>query len=146
VLWWDGDPEGAIDAFTAADEILQEKPQTDTTVRRRRVDVWAQLAQVHRAVGDLETADERLSEAVRVLSDIASKGASESSSSVPVDDALRETQAALGQVCVQKQDYTRAEEMYLAAFSTADEVADADTNATAPEKKVVAESDLANMD
>merc|ERR1712151_1100508 len=72
VLWWDGDPEGAIDAFTAADEILQEKPQTDTTVRRRRVDVWAQLAQVHRAVGDLETADERLSEAVRVLSDIAS--------------------------------------------------------------------------
>ena len=27
ILWWDGDGEGAIDAYTAADEVLAERMQ-----------------------------------------------------------------------------------------------------------------------
>jgi len=34
---------------------------------------------------------------------------------------LRDAQAALGQLCVQKKDYARAESLYLAAFASESE-------------------------
>lgn len=146
VLWWDGDPEGAIDAFTAADEILEERPQAEIPVRRRRVDVWAQLAQVHRAIGDLETADERLSEAVRVLSEIAAAGGVNEGHEIPVHDALRDAQAALGQVCVQKQDYGRAEELYVSAFAPDCDTEQPIKDAKPLESLTSEENALASMD
>lgn len=187
VLWWDGDAEGAVDAYLAADELLEGRADAnEPTILRRRVDIWAQLAQVHRAVGDLDEADRRLSDAVRVLSDLQTVGgtlaamravreklhviqaaavaetkASSSSSAGPSGDAssspaagmlssvavaaglvtlqqdeapasddmsqgckslseaLRDVQASLGQVCVQKKEYERAMHLYLLAFSDA---------------------------
>jgi hypothetical protein len=160
VLWWDGDAEGAVDAFTAADEALLRRGEPEdpaghqtapTAVKRRRADIWAQMAQVYRACGDFDAADKHLSDAVASLtalretetaasstSTASAKGlppAGESTSSgmeempgssrnagvVPsmalLGDALRDAQAALGQVCVQKKDYARAEQLYCAAFS-----------------------------
>merc|ERR1712028_134846 len=67
----DGDAEGAIDAFTAADEALEGRADAaEISVCRRRCDIWAQLAQVHRAIGNMDEADRRLSDAVVCLSNI----------------------------------------------------------------------------
>lgn len=115
VLWWDNDLEGAVDALLAADEILGERPSQDAEVRLRRTDVWGQLAQVQRARGRLDEADRHLSNAINCLTELVDAG--EAGDAVQCVDALREAQAALGQVCVQKEDYERAEKLYLAAFS-----------------------------
>ena len=116
VLWWDGDVEGAVDAFTAQDEILADRPDAPT-VRRARVDVWAQLAQVYRGCGDVEKAEQHLSDSVRCLSELLTSGPLPDGAVVACEDALREAQACLGQICVLKGDYPRAEELYMAAFS-----------------------------
>jgi len=119
ILWWDGDPEGAIDAFTAADEVLQLRTAENPGVRRMRAEVWAQLAQVYRGCGDLEEADQKLSDTVRCLSELMATGNPPGGAS-ECGDLLREAQAALGQVCVQRKDYSRAEQMYMYAFSPDD--------------------------
>ncbi|CAK0886205.1 unnamed protein product [Prorocentrum cordatum] len=64
VLSWDGDAEGAVDAFTAADEVLAERPAEEPGVQRRRAEVWMELAQALRAGGDLDGAERQLSGAV----------------------------------------------------------------------------------
>jgi len=114
VLWWDGDPEGAIDAYTAAEEILIEKPRDDWQVKRR-TDIWLQAAQVCRGCGDLDSADEQLSQAIYCLTELVEKSECKNTEYA---DSLREAQAALGQVCVEKKEFERAEEFYLAAFGT----------------------------
>lgn len=111
VLWWDGDPEGAIDAFTAAEEIIIDKPQ-DNAQKKRRTELWMQSAQVCRGCGDYDSADEQLSQAVRILSELTKSEAANSE----YRDCLKEAQAALAQVCVHKKDFERAEELYLEAF------------------------------
>lgn len=115
VLWWDGDLEGAADALLAADEILAERPAQEPQVRLRRADIWGQLAQVQRARGRLDAADRHLSAAVNSLAELVDAG--EAGGAVRCVDALREAQAALGQVCVQQENYERAEQLYLAAFA-----------------------------
>jgi len=110
ILWWDGDAEGGIDALTAADEILAARQDAGVTIKRRRSELWSQLAQIYRSCGDLDTADEHLSKAVLALSDMVHVEKSK------FMDDLREAQAALGQVCVEKKEYDRAEDLYLNAF------------------------------
>jgi len=120
VLWWDGDAEGAIDAMTAGDEILEDRKSDSPVQKRRRADIWTQVAQVYRSCGDLDSADEHLSDAVQGLRDLldAKEGARvEGEDLGGVEEALREAMAALGQVCVQKEEFQRAEELYMAAFS-----------------------------
>lgn len=118
VLWWDGDLEGAVDAFTAADEVLAARPGDEPRLRLRRTELWGQLAQVHRACGNLDAADRHLSEAVNVLNDMVA--ADDARGAIEWVDALRDAQAALGQVCVQKEDFARAEKLYIAAFASDD--------------------------
>eukprot|EP00931_Biecheleriopsis_adriatica_P062097 TRINITY_DN37389_c0_g1_i1.p1 TRINITY_DN37389_c0_g1~~TRINITY_DN37389_c0_g1_i1.p1 ORF type:complete len:779 (-),score=255.44 TRINITY_DN37389_c0_g1_i1:23-2359(-) len=130
ILWWHGDLDGAVDGFTAADEVLADRLRVnqDPVLQRRRTQVWGQLAQVYRCRGELDLAEERLTSAVECLLKLckvqppASSSSSSSDQGVGLDkettsDMLRDMQAALGQVCVQKKDYTRAERLYLAAFA-----------------------------
>ncbi|CAE7867408.1 smd2, partial [Symbiodinium necroappetens] len=58
ILWWDGDGEGAIDAYTAADEVLAERMQAekDLQLMRRRAQIWGLMAQVYRRAGRLGAA------------------------------------------------------------------------------------------
>lgn len=123
VLWWDLDLEGAVDAYTAADEVLADRPgsEADPDVQRRRSQLWGKLAQIHRVCGHLETADEKLSAAVECLQNLlvtekCQVGGQDTPQDTETMDELRDMQAALGQVCVQKKDYERAEKLYLAAF------------------------------
>lgn len=127
ILWWDLDLEGAIDAYNAADEVLADRPnsEVDASVQRRRSQLWGKLAQIHRVCGHLDTADEKLSAAIECLLKVLESETSEcicsdAPKSTETTNLLRDTQAALGQVCVQKKEYQRAEKFYLAAF-TADE-------------------------
>lgn len=117
VLWWDGDPEGALDAFQAADEIMEERGSLEPRVQQRRASIWGQLAQVHRCCGELDMADEKLTQAVEVLERLAE---AEGPDQTELDETLRDSKAALAQVCVQKSDFDRAEKLYLEAFAAAD--------------------------
>jgi len=127
ILWWDGDGEGAVDAYTAADEVLAERMQAekDLQLMRRRAQIWGLMAQVYRHAGRLGAAERRLAAATATLELMLSMpecASSAGSSDKPsfassVQDLLRDTRAALGQVCVQKKDYDRAQELYLLAFS-----------------------------
>ncbi|CAE7750552.1 unc-89, partial [Symbiodinium microadriaticum] len=127
ILWWDGDGEGAIDAYTAADEVLAERMQAekDLQLMRRRAQIWGLMAQVYRHAGRLGAAERRLAAATATLELMlsmpecaSSAGSSDKPSfAASVQDLLRDTRAALGQVCVQKKDYDRAQELYLLAFS-----------------------------
>lgn len=121
ILWWDSDLEAALDAFTAADEILSERldhlhgetvPES-ADLKQRQAHIWTQQAQVHRLSGDLKRSEERLTEAITCLTELQ-----EVERSRNVSDALRDAQAALGQIYVQKKDFVRAEQLYLAAFDT----------------------------
>ncbi|CAK0886206.1 unnamed protein product [Prorocentrum cordatum] len=132
VLSWDGDAEGAVDAFTAADEVLAERPAEEPGVQRRRAEVWMELAQALRAGGDLDGAERQLSGAVDSLEGLVAglqipaepaSGLLDAKARADVLDAaslvgtLREAQAALAQVCVQTRDFARAEQLYVMAFA-----------------------------
>lgn len=108
ILEWDADPDSAVDALTAADEILTERPK-EPSVQERRIGIWMKLAQVHRECGDFETADEHLSDAVCTLQDLLHTGDVKRRT-------LQEAQAALAQVCVERKEYERAEELYSRAY------------------------------
>jgi len=125
ILWWDGDLEGTLDAFTAADEVLGDRPE-DPDVQQRRTEIWGQLAQVYRSAGLLDQADERLTAAVTLMLKLAISA--EESAQSPLEseqpkvssgtaEMLREMLASLAQICVQKKDFGRAEQLYLAAFA-----------------------------
>ena len=60
-------------------------------------------------MGDLEAADRHLEAAMYSLELLGPCGEARA--------AMRELQAALGQICVEKQEYARAQELYLMAFS-----------------------------
>ena len=77
------------------------------------------VAQVHRKSGDLDAADRHLEAAMYSLEQLRDKpsGSEAKSHSVALEDLLRDLQASLGQVCVEKKDYGRAQELYLMAFS-----------------------------
>ena len=107
VLWWERDAEGALDAYAAADEILTQREARPALVRRARI--WGLAAQVHRKMGDLEAADRHLEAAMYSLELL--------SPCAEGRQVMRDLQAALGQVCVEKQEYDRAQELYLLAFS-----------------------------
>eukprot|EP00435_Cladocopium_sp_Y103_P043191 s1426_g12.t1 len=120
ILWWDGDAEGAIDAYAAADEVLTERgAEKDTGLLLQRAKLWGKVAQVHRKSGDLEAADRHLEAAMYSLEQLRDKpsGSEADSHSVALEDLLRDLQASLGQVCVEKKEYGRAQELYLMAFS-----------------------------
>jgi hypothetical protein len=115
VLWWDGDMPAAIDALLAADEVLAGRSQ-DVETKLQRADVCRQLGAVYRSSGDLEAADRRLSDAARNLAALETSGLSdEAAESARV--SLREVQACLAQVCVNRCHYERAEHLYVAAFA-----------------------------
>mmetsp|Transcript_31860 Transcript_31860/g.74481 ORF Transcript_31860/g.74481 Transcript_31860/m.74481 type:complete len:714 (-) Transcript_31860:64-2205(-) len=117
ILWWDADMEGAIDAFTAADEILVTRPGSTPTVQLQRAELWLQLAQVHKAWGDLEAADEHLSDTISSMGDLVQAGCEELLQGRSAREVLRDAQAALAQVCVQRKDFDRAEALYMLAFA-----------------------------
>jgi len=136
VLWWEGDADGAVDAFAAADEILEDRPGPrggDPKVKQRRAEIWMQCAQVFRLCGDLEGADDQLSTAVKNLQEIVDAAGPDAEGEYV--DALKEAQAALAQVCVQKKEWDRAEGLYSAAFrEPGDEEDSAGEEATFVEK------------
>mmetsp|Transcript_77 Transcript_77/g.263 ORF Transcript_77/g.263 Transcript_77/m.263 type:complete len:756 (-) Transcript_77:359-2626(-) len=135
ILWWEGDAEGAIDAFDAADEVLAGRCEesegaqsaqgaegaqgVDLQKRQRRAEIAMQAAQVYRGCGDLDAAHGRLSESVRFLAETQS-------SSKESNNTLREALAALAQVCVQRGDFDKAQELYLQAFAHGEGEAQAD--------------------
>lgn len=129
ILSWDGDSEGSLDAFTAADEVLADRqatlqgdsPSIACDLKRRRANIWTQQAQVYRAEGNLDMAEKRLTEAIACLTEMNEVD----TTCQDVSDALKDSQAALGQICVQKRDFVRAEQLYLAAFAV-DQGADND--------------------
>eukprot|EP00927_Polykrikos_kofoidii_P001834 TRINITY_DN10711_c0_g1_i1.p1 TRINITY_DN10711_c0_g1~~TRINITY_DN10711_c0_g1_i1.p1 ORF type:complete len:986 (+),score=242.09 TRINITY_DN10711_c0_g1_i1:222-3179(+) len=116
ILWWDGDGEGALDAFEAADDFLADRKDVELSVKRRRADIWTQVAQVYKGCGELELADEQLTRAVKCFVEMASE-MRDANNDDGIDDALRDAQASLGQVCVKKKEYSRAEALYISAFS-----------------------------
>eukprot|EP00930_Biecheleria_cincta_P058231 TRINITY_DN4408_c0_g1_i1.p1 TRINITY_DN4408_c0_g1~~TRINITY_DN4408_c0_g1_i1.p1 ORF type:complete len:751 (+),score=230.19 TRINITY_DN4408_c0_g1_i1:154-2406(+) len=131
ILWWDLDLEGAIDAYNAADEVLADRPnaEADASVQRRRSQLWGKLAQIHRVCGHLDTADQKLSAAIDCLSKVLESEKSQcvgrdTPQNTETTDLLRDAQAALGQVCVQKKEYQRAETYYLAAFAADEDSTD----------------------
>eukprot|EP00929_Paragymnodinium_shiwhaense_P086233 TRINITY_DN4675_c0_g2_i3.p1 TRINITY_DN4675_c0_g2~~TRINITY_DN4675_c0_g2_i3.p1 ORF type:complete len:742 (+),score=218.81 TRINITY_DN4675_c0_g2_i3:321-2546(+) len=122
ILWWDGDAEGAVDAFVAGDEILASRQSSSVSLKMRQADIYSQVAQVYRGCGDLDSADEHLSKAVSVLEELADfqdlPGRDKGDETGTIDDALRDARAALAQICVQREDYSRAERLYLKAFTS----------------------------
>lgn len=111
VLWWDKDPEGAVDAYTAAEEMLIQQPSSSRQ-SKQRTEIWTQAAQVCRGCGDLDSAKDQLSHAVFFLTDLVK--------SEPLDseyrDSLNEAKASLAQVCVERKEYEQAEQLYMEAF------------------------------
>eukprot|EP00438_Fugacium_kawagutii_P015745 Skav233434 [mRNA] locus=scaffold1486:205334:218822:+ [translate_table: standard] len=87
-----------------------------------------QVAQVHRKSGDLEAADRHLEAAMYSLEQLrdnpsyssysASASADSNGTAAALQDLLKDLQASLGQVCVEKKEYSRAQELYLMAFSS----------------------------
>lgn len=90
------------------------------------------MAQVHRKSGDLEAADRHLEAAMYSLEQLRdnpsytsyssyssySASAESNGTATALSDLLKDLQASLGQVCVEKKEYARAQELYLMAFST----------------------------
>jgi len=111
VLWLDKDPEGAVDAYTAAEEMLIAKPASNWQ-SKRRTEIWMQAAQICRGCGDLDSAEEQLSHSVFFLTGLAKS----EPSNTEYRDALKEAKAALAQVCVAQKKWERAEELYMEAF------------------------------
>merc|ERR1712232_599037 len=83
-------------------------------LKRRRAKIWVQIAQVYRACGDLDMADERLHEAITCLKESLLEGSASDISGLR--HCLHDAQTTLASICVQKQDYVRAEALYLDAF------------------------------
>lgn len=115
VLWWAEDPESAVDAFTAAEQMLIEKPASNWQ-SKRRTEVWQQAAQVCRGCGDLQSAEEQLRHAVFFLTGLLKSDPT----SRDFRDSLREAQAQLAQVCVELGEFDRAEGLYMEAFMPQD--------------------------
>eukprot|EP00434_Breviolum_minutum_P043236 symbB.v1.2.038529.t1/scaffold6030.1/size21601/3 len=123
ILWWDGDAEGAIDAYAAADEVLTERAEAekDPGLLLQRAKLWGKVAQVHRKNGDLEAADRHLEAAMYSLEQLRDHpSGSTSHPPVGLEELLKDLQASLGQICVEKKEYGRAQELYLMAFSTSE--------------------------
>jgi len=111
VLWWDKDPEGAVDAYTAAEEMLIQQPPSSWQ-SKQRTEIWTQAAQVCRGCGDLDSAKDQLSHAVFFLTDLVKSEPSDTE----YRDSLNEAKASLAQVCVERKEYEQAEELYMEAF------------------------------
>lgn len=92
---------------------------SDPQLLMRRAKIWSLVAQIHRKSGDLEAADRHLQAAMHSLEVLPKmpSGSDKTYSPMALDDLLRDLQAALGQVCVEKKEYSRAQELYLMAFS-----------------------------
>merc|ERR1712232_699254 len=83
-------------------------------LKRRRSEIWVQIAQVYRACGDLDMAEERLGDAITCLKEVlVERSASDISG---FRDCLHDAQTTLASICVQQEDYVRAEALYLEAF------------------------------
>jgi len=126
VLRLSSDHENAVDAFNAADEILATRPTNDFQAQRRRVDTWIHAAKVHQDSGSFVAADKHLTNAVccikKMLDAAESGNGNKTVDGLDVNElrvALHEAQGALAQVCVQKEEYGRAEELYASVFKLA---------------------------
>jgi len=126
VLRLSSDHENAVDAFDAADEILATRPTDDFKAQQRRVDTWIHAAQVHQDSGSFVAADKHLTNAVCRIKEMLDAAEGENGNKT-VDGldakelrvALQEAQGALAQVCVRKEEYGRAEELYASVFKFA---------------------------
>eukprot|EP00746_Dinoflagellata_sp_MGD_P164326 gnl/MRDRNA2_/MRDRNA2_92896_c0_seq1.p1 gnl/MRDRNA2_/MRDRNA2_92896_c0~~gnl/MRDRNA2_/MRDRNA2_92896_c0_seq1.p1 ORF type:complete len:851 (-),score=298.48 gnl/MRDRNA2_/MRDRNA2_92896_c0_seq1:201-2516(-) len=109
VLRLDGDLDGSLDAFTAADELLEERPEGDLSadIKLSRSQLWMRMAEVCREGEDLSAAEGHLASAINALQGLGDKGV----------EPLRQAQASLARVYVEMKKYESAETLYFQAFS-----------------------------